>query len=405
MEGKMRTLSVSLIISIVFIFNACKENKILESDNDLEPKVPPQINEVDLIGFYNQDIYMIEVNPREPKNIFVSASNGFNDKLYVTNDYGISWKISFDSIGTACFKWHPTLANIAFVAKTAPLSRRQRNNLDYINPLLFKTTNKGLSWFPSENGIGRLFDDNISSIKFDFYDPQKIFVNATHHGMGMPGDITGWGYCYISTDGGNSFSDTVYYNLKKSPSLGLTSYLTDIDVSNVIPNLILGTIYNLDGYDLAISSDFGFNWFGKNIEDGDTYFDKISTYNMLIVLRGGYFMNAQWLKPWALTTTENYLYISRDLGNTFFKVDRANLDYSKINDFLITPDEAIIISCNLNSDPNKSALYLSKNKGITWQLLIEDYDSKTLLSYDSKNKFLYFVKDKVNKGLYRIKLN
>lgn len=405
MEGKMRTLFIIFIISNVFIFNACKENELLEPNNGLEPKVPLQINKIDLVGFSNQNIYRIEVNPREPWNIFVSANDGFNDKLYITNDYGKSWKISFDSIGTACFKWHPTIANVAFVAKTAPLSQKQRNNLVYDNPLLFKTTNKGISWFPSDNGIGRLFDDNISSIKFDFYDPQKIFLNATHHNLGMPGDITGWGYCYISTDGGNSFSDNVYYNLKNSQAIGPISYLTDIDINNKIPNLVFGTIYNLDGYELAISSDFGINWFGKNIEDGDVYFDKISTYNNLIILRGGYFRNTLWLKPWELTTNSNYLYISRDLGNTFVKVDRTSLDYSKVNDFLITPDETIIISCNLNSDPYKSALYLSKDKGITWQLLSEDYDSKTLISYDSNNKFLYFVKDKDNRGLYRIKLN
>lgn len=57
------------------------------------------------------------------------------------------------------------------------------------------------------------------------------------------------------------------------------------------------------------------------------------------------------------------------------------------------------------TEPSKSVIYISKDKGETWQMLGNDYDSKTILAYDSKNKFLYFVKDKENKGLYRIKLN
>lgn len=393
------------IFLVIFSFFGCNENKIFEPENGSEPTPPKQIGFIDLIGFYNQEIHAVAVNPSEPWNILVSAYNGFNDKLYVTNDYGKNWKISFDSLGTACFEWHPTLSSIAFVAKTAPLSKKQRNNLTYTNPFLYKSTNKGQNWIVSDSGIGVLFDDNISSIKFDYYNSNQIFLNATHHILGMPGEIASWGYCYTSNNGGKSFSDEVYYNLKNSAILGPTTYLLDIEFSNRLPNLIFGAVYNRNGYDLAISSDFGINWSGKKVEDGDDYFDKIKVKNNLILLRGGNFSKTSWLKAWELTTTENSLYISKDFGNSFSKVSNVQLNYSKVNDIVITPDEVIIFTCNLMTEPSKSVIYISKDKGETWQMLGNDYDSKTILAYDSKNKFLYFVKDKENKGLYRIKLN
>jgi len=86
-------------------------------------------------------------------------------------------------------------------------------------------------------------------------------------------------------------------------------------------------------------------------------------------------------------------------------IDNSKVDYSQVKDFLITPEGYIIFTGVLQSDPTKTMIYISKDGGNTWQTLSSDSESKTFLSYDPKNKFLYFVKDKKNKGLYRIKLD
>lgn len=85
-------------------------------------------------------------------------------------------------------------------------------------------------------------------------------------------------------------------------------------------------------------------------------------------------------------------------------INQNILDYSKVNDLLITPGRYIIVNAYLNSDLSKCVIYLSKDKGETWAQLASDTVSKTYLAYDHKNTFIYFVKEEENKGLYRIKL-
>jgi hypothetical protein len=100
------------------------------------------------------------------------------------------------------------------------------------------------------------------------------------------------------------------------------------------------------------------------------------------------------------------LFISSDYGLTFRKIDDSSIDFSQVNDLLITPENYIVFTAKLKSDPYKSVIYISKDQGQSFQQLVgNDYDSKTFLAYDSKNKFLYVVKNEQNKGLYRIKLN
>ncbi len=385
------------LILISFLLIGCSKDSSVNIGDNLSPEVPRQKSEIDLVGFAGEEIYGIAVNQIEPWKILVSIKGHSNDRLYLTNDYGRSWSISIDSIGTTCFRWDPVNPNTAYIAKNAILSSNFGNK-GYVKPFLLKSTDGGKSWSPSDSGIVIYLEGTISSILISPINPNLIFVNSTKHLLGIPQPIESWGVQFKSTNGGQTFefADESLRRLRYS-------YLSDIDIHNKTTGILAGILYShYDGNELVISSDFGTNWTLKSIDNSEIYCDKIRIFNELILIRGG--KGTTWVNGWTFTTLFNHLYLSRDFGNTFIKIDEQRLDFSRVLDFIITPDEQIILSAVLKSDPSKTVIYISKDRGESWQQLTNDTDSKTLLACDHRNKFLYFVKDKVNKGLYRIRL-
>lgn len=81
---------IILSILILLILFGCESEMPLKVDNEISP--PTQKGEVDLIGFSNQAIEAVAVNPNEPWNIFVSTGSftGCSEnKIYIIRDYGI----------------------------------------------------------------------------------------------------------------------------------------------------------------------------------------------------------------------------------------------------------------------------------------------------------------------------
>lgn len=389
----MRT-QIILSVLILLILFGCESEMPLQVDNEISP--PTQKGEVDLIGFSNQVIEAVAVNPNEPWNIFVSTGSltgSSENKIYISRDYGINWKVSLDSIRSRCVVWDRRKPNVAYLAKNI------RFGSDFfVAPFLLKTDDYGKSWVKLDSGI-HLMDKHITTISIDYFDPNYIFLAATANMSDMPSSsIATKGRTFFSSNGGKYFSDTICASLYHS--FGSYVLVQDFATSNLKNGLIFAAIISdNDAFDLAISSNFGSSWIGKNIID-NWYSDVIRVFNEMVAL---IVIDRRFANKYFVRNSSRIL-ISNNFGLSFKMINQNILDYSKVNDLLITPEGYIIVTAYLNSDPSKCVIYLSKDKGETWTQLTSDTDSKTFLAYDHKNKFIYFVKDKENKGLYRIKL-
>jgi hypothetical protein len=211
-----------------------------------------------------------------------------------------------------------------------------------------------------------------------------------------------------------SMNGGLYFTLDIDNKLyeGKIYSLEDIANNNILTNVIFVCASDYDSRSnktmpiFAFSSDGGMNWSYKILDSvSNLYASMIYSYNNLIVLLSGKLHEPDF-NSYKYFTKNPVLFISSDYGVTFRKLDDSSIDFSQVNDLLITPENYIVFTAKLKSDPYKSVIYISKDQGQSFQQLVgNDYDSKTFLAYDSKNKFLYVVKNEQNKGLYRIKLN
>lgn len=385
---------ILFIIFVPIFFLGCQKDEVITPDESgLKP--PQQKNEIDLIGFAGHDIKAIAVNVKEPNNILISTAKP-GKRIYISSNYGLSWSIAKDSFYSLCLSFDLHKPSNIYIAHNSDRSYA------LIPPLLLKSNDYGQTWVSADSGIlVGAGERHITTISMDYFNQNFIYLVATANFNIQPSSSFAYfSQTFISTNGGVSFSQDIDINILNS--IGWV-FVGDFATSN----LKTGTIYaaiigDNNNYDIAESSDFGVSWTAKNIID-NWYSDFIRVYNNFVILKVTDYPR---LNKELIYKYKGKILLSKDFGNSFTILDTNLIDYSDVNDMLITPEGYIIFTATLNSDPSKSTIYISKDGGISWQNLVNnDFDSKTLLAYDSKNKFLYVVKDRVNKGLYRIKLN
>ncbi len=388
----MRLIFIFLIL-LSIIFTSCKTDEPLKSQDQNQIKPPVQKGEIDLVGFSDQLIEAVAVNQKEPWNILVSTGSP-DRRVFVSNDYGITWSVKFDSIRSMCLSWDNQKPSIAYITR----NRKMPEDWYELRPVIFKTSDYGKSWFAADSGISYYYiGSHFTTVTTDYFNSDYVYAVGTATSNIMPGE-GGWLF-YISTNGGKTFSNSVevffYFNLD--------IYLVkDVATSNLKSGVVYVTICrDSRDYELAVSSDFGNTWFLKDVING-WYSDAIKVFNETVVLT---VTDSYYPFKFGYYEISSRILISKDGGISFTMIDNSKVDYSQVKDFLITPEGYIIFTGVLQSDPTKTMIYISKDGGNTWQTLSSDSESKTFLSYDPKNKFLYFVKDKKNKGLYRIKLD
>ncbi|NPV10991.1 MAG: hypothetical protein HPY57_04285 [Ignavibacteria bacterium] len=384
----LRIVTVLIIIS----FLGCNSETPVQEGN-VFPNPPAQKGEIDLVGFSGQFIEAVAVNPQQPWNIIVSAGSPIR-KVFVSRDYGNNWNVTLDSIRSRCIVWDHKNPSVAYLAKNAGMIFE-----NFLSPFLLKTNDYGKSWTGIDSNI-YLMDKHITTIAIDYFDPNYIYLVATANKYDMPSGLAADGRLYSSSNGGRSFTDSI--DLSMYYSFGDYVLVQDFATSNLYSGVLFAAIISdFDDNDLAISSDFGNTWVAKNIVD-NWYSDLIRIYNEMVVLKVINIPLAN--KDFDFIIDSSRVLISSDFGLSFKMVDPNTLDYSKVNDLLLTPEGYIVFTAHLKSDPSKCVIYISRDRGQTWSKLTSDTDRKTFLAYDFKNKFLYFVKNKENKGLYRIKL-
>ncbi len=363
----MKWLFIHLIFLIIIFFAGCKSS-INESDKIIDPK----LIQPELVGFENILITSLSINSEDPQNLFVSTQSP--PAIYRSMDFGKTWTkvqegfISYSLLATS---------NIVYAGRT------RINDYQPKRPFLLKSTDYGLNWFAADSGI-LTFQESVIKV-LSLNNDNVVFVLLRDYTPMNPD-----GNLYYSEDGGKSFKHS-----SSNPQFAAFNEQFTFDVCSdpAIPGKVLVTI--MSQYRIAISKDYGNNWIGKEVLNNFTLdIVEIDSYNNIVVgIVQGFFGSE----------LQRKLILSTDGGDTFSLLSDSLLTSLVATNLIITPELNIII-CGYKNDKSQSYLYISKDIGESWQQLTNDTDSKSLLAYDHRNKFLYFVKDKVNKGLYRVKL-
>lgn len=349
-----------LFISFLF-FAGCSEKVIT-----------PNTGEIEFVGFNDMLITALSVNQSEPNYLFVSTKEP--PAIFRSVDFGKTWEKVQEG-----YYSYAILSN--FNEVYAGRNRASGSQPKY--PLLLKSTDYGYSWVKSDSGI-RTFEERVEKIQIS-EGGNVVFLLLRDRSPDPDANL------FYSEDGGKSWmhssTNPQYYNFQDL-------YTYDVATDPLNPGkVVVSFLSSNTNYDYVISYDNGKNWVGKEIPNNGIL--EIVAYNNMVVA-----------KP---KTTYSGLLLSTDGGENFIYLRDSillNLNFAYLNhyDLLITPEQYIILIASKKNDPSKSYIFISKNKGESWQLLVDDADSKSLLAYDPWNKFLYFVKDKENKGLYRLKL-
>ncbi len=377
MGAKMK----KLIFIIIFVFISISCSEVINNPSSLD-------GEVSIVGFAGMDITSIAINPINSNFIIVGTENPY--RIFVSQDFGTSWSLSKDTVYSLSIEW----------SKTKPGEVYASNIFAHgIRPFLIKSTDYGKNWTESDSGI-YCFDNHITRIETEQFRENVLYVLITQYPGRMPNAPN---YLLVSTNSGLSFSNDIENNLY--PHLKSYTVITDFAVSKSNNSLLFATLYSFQNdNELAMSTDGGNTWYVNSLTDEKVFCTRVQTNNKMVVIVVGNLSDMGFSKYKKWTAFKSHLYVSNDNGVNFKKIDSDVLDYLAVNDILITPENYIIFTGVLKSDSSKTVIYISKDQGKTWQKLSNDHDSKTLLAYDHRNKFLYFVKDKENKGLYRIKL-
>jgi hypothetical protein len=369
----MKTINYLIVVFFLSLMVlSCSKDDPLGTNYEI-PKPPVQINEIDLVGLEGMKILSFDINPKEPYRILASTSDPYR-RVYSTQNYGKDWDVVIDNINSHFVTWDPQKPDIAYASRLGRMG---------VGPHLLKSTDYGNSWFRSDSGI-RVFDTHITRISINSFNSDILYSLATvqpfstHIGYHLFKSIDGSKYWQRIDIPGTPF-DNMFGN----------AYVYDFVINNTNPNIMfvgLSGISSYNPYNFGKTIDGGITWLGKAISS-ISYVYKLSNFNNLLLAISG-----------------NVLAISRNAGESFEVINQEQINRSKINDVLTFAEDLMFTSIELRTNKDSSFVFYSTDKGYTWKQLGNDFDRKTVLDYDSKNNFLYVVKDGFKKGLYRYKI-
>ncbi len=372
----MKTINYLILVFVLslLVISCSKDNPV--DNNSNIPKPPIQINEFDLVGLGGMKILSFNVNPKEPWRILVSTFDTY--RVYMTQDYGRTWSIVIDSIYSHTVAWDPQKLNVAYVSRLTPFGQ---------GPHLLKSTDYGNSWFTSDSGI-TTFDEHVTRISINPANSNILYAalttkpGSTHIGSKLFNSIDGGKFWQRIDIPGTPF-DSTFRNV----------YVYDFVINDFNPQIMfvgLSGIHSYNPYNFGKTIDGGKIWIGKAIIPNDAVIKLSNSKDLILVMM--------------ISNLVSNLAISRNAGESFEVINHGQINLSKINDVLVFSENLIFASTELRTNKDSSFVFCSTDKGYTWTLLGNDFDRKTHLDHDTKNNFLYVVKDGVKKGLYRYQL-
>lgn len=358
----MKKIILFFLLLVIF---GCKKENIVNPVNDY----PPQVGEYDLISPYGIDIFDFSISSKNPSEILIACG----DTVLVTTDYGKNWKISI----------LPEVAKIFDV---------EIGSDDYYYLLsdrsIYFSRDKGNNWIKME--------DSSYILRFGLagYMPHRINADFADRGILL------FSNTIIDPYGAHFSPAFFYFSSNKGLSWEFSNYDFDFYYSYEIStggygnNIVIFSM-NLPNT-LARSTNFGIHFEKVSSFDGRLVEHSLSKSSDFGV---GLITTREIKKPEILGREK--LALTNDAFSSLSLVSNYDFENVLFNKVLVGKGDLAFVSLKKKFS-DSSFVYISKDKGQSWQRLGIDADLKTKLGYDALNKLLYVVKP--NKGLYRFKL-
>lgn len=208
----------------------------------------PVINE---LGY--RKVQVLAISPSNPQILFAGTDHngGYSSGVYKTTNGGANWMLMSSGIADPrsiqAIAIHPTNPDIAFIAVF--------NGIANSTIGLYKTTNGGVSWFGSNNGIGTI--KNLLSVLFNPLNPDVLYVGTSFNlnPTVAPTKI------YKSFDGGANWND-MSNGLPTGTTTG--NPVRALCMSSVDTSLVFAALFLNDTTGGAyITTNGGLNWYKK----------------------------------------------------------------------------------------------------------------------------------------------
>ncbi len=208
-------------------------------------------------GLLALNMQCVEVSPSDPNYVYAGTGvGGTNAGIYVTTDGGSNWTQRnsgiTDSAGTQEFVINPTNPAIALVAIW--------NASNFTNSIngVYKTTNGGVSWTPSNTGMGS--NKNVICITRNPLNFNTIYCGTSFQVPNPPG--TGPTFVYKSYDAGSTWAlfssglPSLATDLNAVRTISVSSLDTSVVVTGLFQNTITGGAF--------LSTNGGTAWVRKS---------------------------------------------------------------------------------------------------------------------------------------------
>lgn len=206
-------------------------------------------------GLTYKKIQCIAISKSSPNILYAGTDSmgGSNSGIYKTTDSGNNWSLVMNGItGEKSIQWiivHPTNPNIAYCAIFNALAASTVG--------VFKTTDGGANWFPSNTGMT---NKNILCMAMNPLNPNVIYAGSSLIMPGSTGPVT----MYRSNDAGANWSPIVngipQTSTDNNPIRCLS--ISTSDTSVVLAGLFMNATALTGG--MFVTTNGGQNWNARN---------------------------------------------------------------------------------------------------------------------------------------------
>jgi photosystem II stability/assembly factor-like uncharacterized protein len=205
-SAKRTRAALVFAVACISVFS-CKDHSTEPSLRECDPVLEAPINQWQFLGFDDESITAIEIDPRNPQTIYAGTqldfSAGRQGKLFKSTDCGQTWDTLLVGGSYRAILVDPINHNVIYALPHA----------------IVKSTDAGRSWRQITNGMRIDSETRVQSLVIDPMNPSILYAGT--------GGVYG-GSLYKSADGGASWQN-LYQSAEITPGLrdGVVSLAID----------------------------------------------------------------------------------------------------------------------------------------------------------------------------------